>query len=70
MRHDVITLQRNGYGERTAKRAEDYDNSYRAHVYNKSALFLNALRYLTGDKEFETVLDNYYDTWCYKHVDE
>jgi hypothetical protein len=70
MRHNVITLERSGYGERTAKRAEDYDNSYRAHVYSKAALFLNAIRYLTGDKEFETILHNYYDTWQYKHVNE
>jgi hypothetical protein len=70
LRHDVIAMQRSGYGERTAKRAEDYDNSYRVHVYKKSALFINAIRYLTGDEEFETILNNYYDTWQFKHVNE
>jgi hypothetical protein len=70
LRRNVIDLQRRGYGERTAKRAEDYDNSYRAHVYQKAALFINAIRFLTGDDEFETILRNYYDTWQYKHVNE
>jgi hypothetical protein len=70
LRHDVIDLQRRGYGERVAKRAEDYRNSYRAHVYQKSALVVNVIRYSTGDEDFATILKNYYDTWKFKHVNE
>lgn len=70
LRHDVIDLQRRGYGERVAKRAEDYANSYRTHVYRKAALFINGIRYVTGDDEFETILSNYYRTWQFKHVNE
>jgi len=70
MRRDVIDLQRRGYGERVSKRAEEYKNSYRTHVYKKSALFINALRYVVGDDEFKKILNNYYETWQYKHVDE
>jgi hypothetical protein len=69
-RHNVMGLQRRGYGERTAKRAEDYNNSYRIHVYQKSALFLNAIRYVTGDEEFEKILHEYYTRWQFKHVNE
>lgn len=69
-RRHVIELQRSGYGERTAKRAEDYNNSYRAHVYHKAALFVNAIRYLTGDEEFEKILHDYYEQWRFKHVNE
>jgi hypothetical protein len=69
-RQRVMNLQRRGYGERTAKRAEDFDHSYRAHVYQKSALFVNALRYAAGDVNFATILNNYYDRWMFKHVDE
>jgi hypothetical protein len=31
---------------------------------------VNALRYLTGDEEFEKILHEYYERWQFKHVDE
>jgi hypothetical protein len=66
----VMKLQRRGYGERMGKRAEDFNHSYRAHVYWKAALFLNMLRYAAGDDNFATILNNYYERWKFKHVDE
>jgi hypothetical protein len=69
-RRGVMDLQRRGYGERVAKRAEEFKHSYRQHVYRKGALFVNALRYLAGDAEFEDILHNYYNQWKFKHVNE
>jgi hypothetical protein len=66
----VIDLQRRGYGERVAKRAEDFRNSYRTHVYKKAALVLNVIRYVTGDEAFATILNTYFEKWKFKHVDE
>jgi hypothetical protein len=69
-RQNVVDLYFRGYDERVSKRAEDFDNSYSVHVYNKAALFLNAIRYVTGDEDFAIILNNYYDRFKFKHVNE
>lgn len=69
-RRELRWLQHRRYGERIAKRAEDFDNSYRFHVYEKAALMLNSLRYVVGPETFEAILREYYERWRFKHVNE
>jgi hypothetical protein len=70
LRDGVFSLQRRGYGERVSKPSDEFDNSYRQHVYNKSALMLRALRYIVGNDTFEQILHTYYDRWKLKHVND
>ncbi len=69
-RRMVFDLERRGYGERVSFRAEDYDHSYRASVYVKAALTLNALKFVAGESAFERILQEYFDRWKFKHVNE
>ncbi|MDH3199193.1 MAG: M1 family metallopeptidase, partial [Candidatus Krumholzibacteria bacterium] len=66
----VFDLQRRGYGERVAQRAEAFDHSYSDHVYRKAALILNAVRYALGEETFEATMQEYYRRWQLKHVNE
>lgn len=69
-RRSVFALERYGYGERVATRAEDFQNSYYTMVYTKGALFFKALRYVVGEEAFEKILREYYARWKFKHVNE
>jgi len=67
-RRGVFALERHGYGERVATRAENYKHSYRYNVYDKAALVLFALRYVVGDDDFDRILQRYFTTWKFRHV--
>lgn len=69
-RRTVFDLERRGYGERVSFRAEDFDHSYRANVYDKAALTLNTIRFVAGDETFVRILHEYFDRWQFKHVNE
>ncbi len=69
-RRNVFDLDRRGYGERVSYRAEQYQHSYRANVYDKAALTLNTLRFVAGDETFVDILHRYFDTWQFRHVNE
>jgi aminopeptidase N len=70
MRNDLFPMLRSGYGERIAMRVEDFRNDYYNIVYRKAALMLFALRYVVGEESFEKILEQYYDEWKLKHVNE
>jgi hypothetical protein len=65
----VIELQRSGYAEPVATPYQDFESGGRTMVYNKSALFLRALRIMVGDEDFDEILKEYFRTWKFKHVD-
>ena len=69
-RRQIFDLDRRGYGERAAFRAEKYDHNYRANVYVKSALIMHAVQYATGPENFERIMHEYFDRWKFKHVNE
>ncbi len=66
----VAALQRLGYAERVATRAEDFVHSYRVNVYNKASLMYNALRYVVGEEKFDEILHEYFKRWGLHHVNE
>jgi hypothetical protein len=69
-RRRLFDLERRGYGERTSYRSEDYLHDYRANVYVKSSLTINAMKQVAGDETFNRILHEYFDTWKFKHVNE
>ncbi len=69
-RKTIFDLERRDYGERVSFRAENYNHSYRANVYDKAALTLNTIKFVAGDTAFERILHGYFDTWQFKHVNE
>ena len=69
-RDRVFALQRTGYNERVGLRAEEFQNSYRTHVYDQAALIFFALKYVVGDETFEAILKKYFEEWQFKHVNE
>jgi len=66
----VIELQRTGYAEPVATPYQDFESGAQTMVYNKSALFLHALRVMVGEDDFEKILKEYFRIWKFKHVDE
>jgi hypothetical protein len=69
-RRIVFDLNRRGYDERVSYRAEKYEHSYRANVYDKAALIFNAMRFVAGDETFDQINRLYFDRWQFKHVNE
>jgi len=69
-REQVFYLQRRGYGERVSRPSDEYVHSYGTHVYRKAALVLNAVQYAAGEQGFDQIMQDYYDKWQLKHVNE
>ncbi|MFD2724763.1 M1 family metallopeptidase [Hyunsoonleella rubra] len=44
-----------------------YNRSSAISAYYKGYLFLNQLRYIIGQKHFDTSMKTYFDTWAFKH---
>jgi hypothetical protein len=66
----VIDLQRSGFAEPMSTPYHEFESSGRTMAYNKSALFLRALKYRVGEEDFNRILQEYFRTWKFKHVDE
>lgn len=69
-RRTVAELVRMDYDERVATPAYAFKHDYSAMVYEKASLMFDALRYLVGGDAFERIVQEYYDRWKFKHVDE
>ncbi|HER44249.1 MAG TPA: M1 family peptidase, partial [Candidatus Eisenbacteria bacterium] len=65
----VIELHRSGFAEPVATPYHEFESSGLTMVYNKSALFLRALRIMVGDEVFEEILREYFSNWKFRHVD-
>jgi hypothetical protein len=69
-RRIVFDLNRRGYGERVSYRAEKYDHSYRANVYDKAALVFNTMRFVAGEGDFDRINRTFFERWQFKHINE
>ena len=67
---NVIDYIRSRHHEPLGKKTYHYtsNRSGETNHYAKSALMLNELRYLLGDKIFFGAMQSYYNTWKLKHV--
>lgn len=67
---EVISYHRSGFAERVATPHHEFRNAGHAMVYLKGALFIRALRYYVGEKDFNRIIHTYFERWKFKHVDE
>ncbi len=66
----VIDLHRSGFAEPMATPYHEFESGGRTMAYNKSALFLRALKYRVGEDNFNRIMQEYFRIWKFKHVDE
>ncbi len=66
----VIDLHRSGFAEPMSTPYHEFESGAQTMVYNKSALFLRALKYRVGEENFTRILQEYFRIWKFKHVDE
>ncbi len=69
---DVVELQVSGNDEPPAQPADSFDvyRVYHTNVYTKAALMLDMLEYVMGEEAFWAGMQDYFDTWKFKHVNE
>lgn len=68
----VIGLQTSGKDEPLQRRSYQYNSgsTYRTNVYTKGSVLLDELKYIMGDSLFMVGMNNYYDKWKLKHVND
>ncbi|NQV36769.1 MAG: M1 family metallopeptidase [Candidatus Marinimicrobia bacterium] len=68
----VIDLQTGGKDEPLQRRSYQYNSGsvYRSNVYTKGSILLSELKYIMGDSLFMVGMNNYYDQWKLKHVND
>ena len=61
-----------GYDEPISRKSYLFKNSasYRQNAYTKPSLMLNELKYLLGDSLYYLSIQDFYEKWKLKHVDE
>ena len=67
-----IRYMLSGYDEPISRKSFLFKNSYsyRQNAYTKPSLMLNELKYLLGDSLYYESIQDFYNNWKLKHVDE
>lgn len=62
-------LVKSGYEEPLTTHADHFNTNYASTnaAYTKGAVFLSQLGYIVGDSVRDKILQNYYNTWKFKH---
>ena len=68
----TIRFQISGKDEPISRKSYMYNNggSYRYNAYTKPGIMLNELKYVLGDSVFYAGMQEYFDRWNLKHVNE